>query len=149
MPFSHEERKALKINVIDGSNYFKGLLLLISKDRKITETEIQLMKRIGKTLGFEREFCDNAIHEILENKYIVDAPPEFSTKELAIKFIKDGLAIAFSDNEVHPSEGEWLRSAADKNGLDLTWFRSESVNATNRKQLPSHMEVDDLTVEYS
>ena len=139
----------MKITVIDGSNYFKGLLLLISKDRKITESEIQLMKRIGKTLGFEREFCDNAIHEILENKYIVDAPPEFSTKELAIKFIKDGLATAFSDNEVHPSEGEWLRSTADKNGLDLTWFRSESVNAINRKQLPSRMEVDDLTVEYS
>jgi uncharacterized tellurite resistance protein B-like protein len=139
----------MKITVIDGSNYFKGLLLLTRKDRKITESEVQLMKRIGKTLGFERKFCDNTIHEILENKYIVDVAPEFSTKELAIKFIKDGLALAFSDNEVHPSEEEWLRSTAEKNGLDLTWFRQESVKAANRKQLPSHLEVDDLTVEYS
>jgi uncharacterized tellurite resistance protein B-like protein len=139
----------MKISVIDGSSYFKGLLLLVRKDRKITELEIQLMKRIGKTLGFERKFCDDAIHEILENEYIVDTPPQFSTKELAIKFIKDGLALAFSDNELHPSEAEWLRSTAEKNGLDLTWFRQQSAKATNRKQLLSHMEVDDLTVEYS
>ncbi len=137
----------MKISVIDGSNYFRGLLLLIRKDRKITESEIQLMKRIGKTLGFEPEFCDNAINEILENKYIVDAPPEFSTKELTIKFIKDGLAIAFSNNAFHPSEEEWLKSTVEKNGLDLTWFRQESLNATNRKQLPSNMEVDNLIVE--
>ena len=96
----------MKITVLDGSNYFKGLLLLIRKDHKITESEIQLMKRIGKTLGFEPKFCDNAIHEILENKYIVDVTPEFSTKEIAIKFIKDGLTLAFSDNEAHPSEEE-------------------------------------------
>lgn len=139
----------MKITVIDRSNYLKGLLLLIRKDRKITESEIQFIKRIGKTLGFEREFCDNAIHEILENKYIVDAPPEFSTKELASKFVKDGLAIAFSDDEGHPSETEWLRSTAEKNGLDLTWFSEEIVNAATRKQLASHMEFDDLTVESS
>ena len=139
----------MKITVLDASNYFKGLLLLIRKDREITDSEMQLMKRIGKTLGFEREFFNNAIQDILENKYIVDAPPEFSTKELAIKFIKDGLTIAFSDNEFHSSEKEWLQSTAEKNGLDLTWFRQQNANATNRKHLPSHMEVDDLTVEYS
>jgi hypothetical protein len=139
----------MRITVLDGSNYYKGLLLLIRKDRKITESEIRLMKRIGKTLGFEREFCENAIQEILENRHIVDAPPEFSTKELAIKFIKDGLAIAVSDNEVHPSEEEWLRSTAEKNGLDLTWFRQESANAAKRKPLSSHLEVDDLKVDHS
>ena len=139
----------MKITVLDASNYFRGLLLLIRKDREITDSEMQLMKRIGKTLGFEREFFNNAIQDILENKYIVDAPPEFSTKELVIKFIKDGLTIAFSDNEFHSSEKEWLQSTAEKNGLDLIWFRQLSAYATNRKQLPSHMEVDDLTVEYS
>ena len=139
----------MKISVLDGSNYFKGLLLLIRKDRKITNPEIELMKHIGKTLGFEKEFCDGAIREVLENKYIVDTPPEFSTKELAIKFIKDGLSLAFSDNEFHPTEEEWLRSAADKNDLDLKWFLQERGNTANRKEPLAHMEVDDLTVEYS
>ena len=139
----------MKISVIDGSNYFKGLLLLIRKDDKITEPEIQLMKRIGRSLRFEPEFCDNAIREILENKFIVDVPPGFSSKDLAIKFIKDGLAIAIADKDIHPSEEEWLRSTAAKNGLDETWFRLEMDKAINRKQLPSHMEVDDLIVLFS
>jgi hypothetical protein len=139
----------MNISILDRSNYFKGLLLLIRKDRRISESEIQFMKRIGKALGFERQFCANAIHDILENNFIVDTPLKFSTKELAIKFIKDGFAIALSDNEFHPFEKEWLRSIAKKNNLNLTWFHQESINAKNRKQFPSHMEVDDLTVEYS
>jgi len=102
----------MKISPIDAGEYFRGLLLLIGKDRTITEAEKELMKRIGKTLGFEREFCDNAIRDVLENKYIADTPPEFSTNDLAMKFIKDGLAIAFSDNKLHMSEAEWLRSTA-------------------------------------
>jgi hypothetical protein len=138
----------MKITVLEGSNYFKGLLLLIRKDHQIAEPEIDLMKRIGKKLGFEARFCDNAIHEILENKYIVDETPEFSTKALATKFIKDGLALASSDKGIHPSEEEWLRSTAEKNGIDLAWVRQETEKAAQRKQLPAHMEVDDLIVEY-
>ena len=139
----------MNISVIVASNYFKGLLLLIRKDRKVTEPEVQLMKRIGKSLHFESEFCENAIREILENAFIVDAPTEFSSKELAIKFIKDGLAIAIADSDLHPSEEAWLRSTAEKNGLEETWFRQEVAKATGRKQLPSRLEVEDLTVLYS
>jgi hypothetical protein len=143
------EGNIVNISVIDRSNYFKGLLLLIRKDRRITELEIQFMKRIGKALGFERQFCVIAIHDILENNFIVDTPLEFSTKELAIKFIKDGFTVAFSDNEFHPFEKEWLRSIAKKNGIDLAWFQKESIDGTNKKQFHSHLEVDDLTVKYS
>ena len=138
----------MKIPPIDAGEYFRGLLLLIGKDRTITEAEKHLMKRIGKTLGFEREFCDNAIRDILGNEYIVDTPPKFSTNELAMKFIKDGLAIAFSDNKLHMSEAEWLKSTAEKNGLDLEWLAEEREHATRRKDLGVHLEVDDLTVEY-
>lgn len=139
----------MRISVLDASNYFRGLLLLIRKDRKTTELEIQLMKRIGSTLGFEREFCDNAIQEILENKFIVDAPPVFATMDLAMRFIKDGFTIAYADTEVHSAEEDWLRLTAEKNGLDETWFRQERTNAAVRKPFPAQLEVDGLTVEYS
>jgi hypothetical protein len=139
----------MRIKIIDGSNYFRGLLLLIRQDRKIAESEILLMKRIGKTLGFEREFCENAIHEILDNKHIPDTTPEFSSIELAKKFIKDGLAIAHSDEEVHPSEEEWLRMTAINNGVDADWFEDECSNAIARSHLPEHLEVDSLTVTHS
>lgn len=140
----------MKITVREGSEYFRGLLLLISKDRRISEPEMNLMKRIGKALGFEKDFCENAIHEILENKYVPCEPPEFSTSELAKKFIKDGLTLAGSDSEIHPFEEEWLTSTAEKNGLGVEWFVRERDNTANRRRDPdAHLEVEDLSVEYS
>lgn len=139
----------MKITLIDSVNYLKGLLLLIRKDRKVTDGEIRLMKRIGKALGFEPKFCDNAIHEILENKHIVDAPPEFSTKELAVKFIKDGLTLASCEKEVHLSEETWLRYTAEKNGLSVAWFRHLLANTPHRNRFHSCLEVESLVVQYS
>jgi len=140
----------MTITVKEGGEYFRGLLLLISKDRKITDAETVLMKRIGKALGLEKDFCDIAIREILENKFVVDEPPGFSTRELAIKFIKDGLALAGADDEAHGREVAWLKSAAKKNGLDAEWFLRERELAVRRsKDLDARLEVDDLTVEYS
>ena len=139
----------MKINIIDASNYFKGLLLLIRKDRQITQPESDLMRTIGKSLGFEKEFCDNAILEILENRYIEDIPPDFSTKELAIKFIKDGLHLAFVDHdEIHPDEERWLRSTLGKNGLDVTFFSQELEKARSTRGKPIRLEVFDLTVQH-
>ena len=139
----------MKLNIIDASNYFKGLLLLIRKDRQITQSEIDLMKSIGKSLGFEKDFCDNAIGEILDNAYIEDVPPAFSTKELATKFVKDGLYIAFVDHEhIHPDEELWLKSTAEKNGLGPGYFSREMEHARKSRGRPSRLEVFDLTVEY-
>ena len=138
----------MRISVIDGSNYFRGLLLLIRKDKKVTQPEIDMMRRIGKTLGFEKEFCDNAIADILENRFIEDTPPVFSTKELAIKFVKDGIAVSFSDADPHPSEEEWLKSTAAKNGLEEKWIAQEMENAQSKGSHTSQLEVDDLTVMY-
>jgi hypothetical protein len=138
----------MKITLMDGVNYFKGLLLLIRKDRQITDGEIGLLTRIGKALGFERKFCDDAIHEILGNRHIVDEPPEFSTKRLAVKFIKDGLALALCDKGVHPSEEDWLRSTAAKNGLRLAWFRHMLASASHRKRFHPFLEAESLVVAY-
>ena len=139
----------MKISVVDGSNYFRGLLLLIRKYRKIAEPEVQLMQRIGKALGFGKEFCDNAIREVLENEYIEDSPPKFSSSELAVRFIKDGLSLAFSDNDFDRSEEEWLRMTAEKNGLDMEWFSQERRITTTMKEPAARLEVEDLTVKYS
>jgi hypothetical protein len=138
----------MKITLIDASNYFKGLLLLIRKDGRVTDKEKELTRRIGKSLGFEKEFCDNAIHEILENKFIVDTPPEFSSRELAMKFIKDGLTLASSEDEVRAPEEEWLKSTATKNGLSVEWFSQEWQKADRTKGIDAHLEVDHLTVEH-
>jgi len=138
----------MKININDASNYFKGMLLLIRKDLKITKTEEVMMMNIGKALGFEKEFCENAIRDILENTHIEDIPPQFSSKDLAVKFIKDGLSLASSDNEMHPHEEQWLRTTAEKNGLDEQWFLEERANYDTKQESHDHLEVHDLTLDY-
>ncbi len=138
----------MNISVMDGSSYFKGLLLLIRKDRKITDKEREIMTRIGKNLGFEPGFVENAIHEILDNRFITVTPPEFSTHELAEKFIKDGLILAFSDRELHPSEENWLLSVAQCNNIDLTWLSEEKERMMTGRTPSEHLEADSLKVIY-
>lgn len=106
---------------LDKSNYFKGLLILIGKDRKISDVEKTSLRKIAKILGFNKEFCDNAISELLENEYIIESPPEFSNQEIAKAFIIDGIKIAFSDKELHIFELNWLKSISEKNSLDKEW----------------------------
>ena len=140
----------MTISVRDGSEYFRGLLLLIAKDRHISDAETILMKRIGKALGLEKDFCNNAIQEILENPFIGPEPPHFATQDLAKKFIRDGLTLAMSDDEPHESEESWLESVAAKNGIGAEWLAQErNLTPLRRKDHDSRLEVDDLTVEYS
>ncbi len=137
----------MNISTQEGSEYFRGLLLLISKDRVITEPEIMLMKRVGKALGFDQEFTQEAIETILENSYIRSDPPVFTTKELSMRFIRDGLAIARSDNGIHRVEAEWLRTVASRNDVDEEWFETEKDSvARNPKDLGAPLEVDDFKI---
>jgi len=137
----------MNISAVDASNYFKGLLLLIRKDRKVADSEIRLMKRIGKALGFEEEFCDQAIKGILENEQVRDLPPRFTTKDLAMKFVQDGLVLAHSDNELHPAEEEWLKLVAELNGLGVQWFSEKRQKASKEVTPHPHLEVEQFTVD--
>ncbi len=138
----------MNIPVIDGSNYFKGMLLLIRKDNKISEPEHVIMMRIGKALGFETGFIEDAINEILENRYISEEPPVFSSHELAEKFIKDGLILAASDKQIHPHEEEWLLSVAGANGIESSWYFNEKNSLLQLKYHTIHLDADDLDVRY-
>ena len=132
------------MNLFDRSNYFRGSLLLIRKDHKISLPESELMKRIGKALGFEKRFCANAIHEALDNEFLVDIPPKFSTNELAMKFIKDGLALAAADNFIHSSEEQWLISVVKRNSLDVRWYFAEKEKLMEKDYHHLHLEVESM-----
>jgi hypothetical protein len=139
----------MKISVKDGSEYFRGLLLLIRMDQRVTDSEASIMKRVGKALGFEREFCENAIEEILNNTFVADDPPRFSTRDLAIKFLSDALTLVSVDDGTLGSEESWLKSFAENNGLNLERFLREKENASRkRKDVYAPLEVEGLIVEY-
>jgi hypothetical protein len=121
--YSMEDAKV--VSVLDASNYLRGLLVLIRRDGKVSDGERDLVLGAGRRLGFNEEFCANAIREILENTFIDDSPPRFSTAGLAMTFIRDGLRVAWADREIHPSEADWLRSVARANSIPLAWFERE------------------------
>ena len=112
----------MKLNVFDRSNYLKGLLVLISKDKKISDDESDFIVKVGKTLGFDKEFCEEAIETLLENNYISQEPPEFSNVEFARSFIEDAISVAITDNELSQLEIGYLKAIAEKNHVDDDWF---------------------------
>jgi hypothetical protein len=111
----------MKISLIDRSFYYKGLMLLIRKDCRIHYKEGNMLMYVGKILGFESEFCRNAIEEIIHNKHVVDSPPLFSQPGITFCFLKDGLRLAASDGQVHKAEMAWLETVAENNGLGALW----------------------------
>ena len=106
---------------MDRSLYFKGLMLLIRKDRAVGEGERGLMMRIGRLFSFERGFCQAVIDEILTNCHVVDEPPLFSEPAIARCFIQDGLKLSLVDGQIHDKEWRWLKAVAAKNHLDQNW----------------------------
>jgi len=128
----------------DRSLYFKGLLLLIRKDRQTVQAEVDLMMRVCGILGFEKKFCAEAIADILKNPYIVDEPSHFSREEVAACFIRDGLSLAFADKELHAKEEQWLRATADLNGLGMDLFNRELEKARDQGGNPKRLFVEDL-----
>jgi hypothetical protein len=136
----------MNITLLDRSNYFRGLLLLLRKDQKIATSEIDMMKRVGKSLGFDAEFCDNAIREVLSNIHIKDMPPMFSSKGIAMKFIKDGFFVALADNEVHPSEEQWLRAVAERNEVDEDTLLRLHQKVMREREENVTLEADNLAV---
>ncbi len=112
----------MKISLLDRSLYYKGLMLLCRKDGIIHDKEKDLLMYIGEKLGFDRRFCEDTLNEILDNKYIFDAPPHFSETCIAKCFIRDGLRLSLVDGQMHELELAWLKAVAEKNSLDGTWY---------------------------
>jgi hypothetical protein len=111
----------MKISLTDRSLYYKGLMLLIRKDRDIRDEERKMMMHIGETLGFESSFCRDTVEEIMNNKYVNDSPPLFEEPSIALSFIRDGLRLSVSDGQAHKAELDWLEAVAENNGLGSLW----------------------------
>lgn len=94
-------------------------------DRRIDDVEKKLLIKIGKTLGFEKNFCLTAIKELLENEYISADFPIFSNEDYAKSFIQDGLRLAVSDNDLNPDELNYLKKTLQLNNLQEDWFKEK------------------------
>jgi hypothetical protein len=115
----------MEISFQDRSNYFKGMLLLMCKEGPVDEHEKNRLRRLGKILDFEPQFCEYIIRHYLDNTFIIKEPAKFSNPEIARIFIRDGIKICFADHTLHVSEIELLYKAAIENKLSGKWFARE------------------------
>ena len=126
----------MNISVIDKSNYLKGLLIVAKKDNQLAHVEKEMIRGIATKLGFAKDFYEETLHNLLANKYITDFPVIFSDKKIAESFIKDGLMLAYSDNQVSDIELQWLYNTAIENGITPEWFeekkREYRTNSTTK-----------------
>ena len=113
---------------LDRSNYVKGLLLLIGKDNKITDSERDFLQKIGSALSFDKKFIESAINELFDNEYLGNEPPVFSRKQYAEAFLRDAIQLALIDNDLSSEEFGWLQSISVANDLAHEWLENEVEN---------------------
>ena len=123
-----------RLNSLDRSYYFKGMLLLVRKDEKISLEERELLMRIGKILRFNQRFCEQTINDLLHNEHITEFPLQFSDKVWAELFLKDAIKIAYSDHELHPGEYDWLLQIARTNDINDQWLLDQLSTFLNRHE---------------
>jgi len=133
-------------NYLDRSNYVKGLLLMIGKDKKITDKEKDFLHKTGKTLSFNKKFIERAIDELLENKYLGNEPPIFSQKNYAEAFLRDAIKLAFVDNDLSSEEFDWLQSIAATNGLTNEWLKNELAYYQSGKHSHESQELEIIKI---
>ncbi len=115
----------MTVSLLDRSNYYRGLLVLAAKDRIIDRRERELMLQWGRILDFEWRFCEAAIDDLLENKYLSHEPVIFSDRKIAECFLRDAIRLALADENLHPQELNWLMDVAQVNGLTQEWLDTE------------------------
>ncbi len=115
----------MKAPLLERSKYYKGLLVLMGRDRIIDPRERELMILIGGILDFDSRFCEAAIDDLLRNKYITDQPVIFSDREMLRCFLHDAVRLALVDGEIHPQELSWLRAIVRANGLTDEYLEAE------------------------
>ncbi len=129
-------------NYLDRSNYVKGLLLLIGKDKKITDSERDFLHKIGNILSFNKKFIESAINELFENEFLGNEPPVFSQKQYAEAFLRDAIQLALVDNDVSREELDWLHSIALSNDVSDEWLKNEMEYCRSRKYLHESHELE-------
>ncbi|MDP2303359.1 MAG: hypothetical protein Q8N03_13155 [Ignavibacteria bacterium] len=108
--------------LLDKSEYLKGLLILARRNNSLDEKEKLVIRNVANRLGFSKDFYEDTLKYLLGNKYITEEPIKFSNPAIARLFVKDGLELAYSDNELCERELNWLKSIVNENHLEVDWL---------------------------
>lgn len=109
------------METLDNGNLLRGLLLLIKKDKNIWDHETRIFIKEGMKLGYDKEFCEDAIQNVLRNPNINQNSPVFFYRSNALKFLRFGISIIKEDVNPHPSKIQFLEKVAYENDLIRHW----------------------------
>jgi hypothetical protein len=114
----------MNLSLLNRSNYYRGLLVLLRRDRIIDARERAHMLQMGEVLDFDRRFCEATIDGLLSNAHITRKPVIFSDERIRRCFFRDALRLALVDGYLHPMELSWLRTAAHANNKSKQWLNA-------------------------
>lgn len=109
------------MKTLDNGNLLRGLLLLIKTDKNIWDHELRIFVQEGVKLGYDKEFCENSIRNVLRNKHINQSPPVFFYKANAIKFLRVAMSIIKEDFKPNVQKLKFLEEVALVNDLARHW----------------------------
>ena len=110
------EKLKLQISdIVDKSNYLRTLLILIRKDKNVWDHEMELFFDEGNSLGFEKNFCEDSLNNLLININIDPKPPVFFDKKIAEKLLIKGIQVINDDLKIHPEKLAFLEAVAKNN----------------------------------
>lgn len=105
----------VEITLKDKGEFLRGFLVLVKRNRNITEADKRMTMVIGKYFGFAEDFCLEAINELMENNCISEEPPIFSNEIIAEYFLKETSMIFEQFRPLELSEKKWLLKTAITN----------------------------------
>ncbi|VAX16758.1 hypothetical protein MNBD_IGNAVI01-2664 [hydrothermal vent metagenome] len=108
----------MELTYKDCSEFLRGFLVLVKKDNNICEFEKNMSMVVGEYFGFAEEFCEESIGALLENNFISEEPPIFSSKIIAEFFIEESYKILSQIHPLAPNEEEWLLKTAEANKVN-------------------------------
>lgn len=102
----------------DIGSYLQSLLQIMAADGHLHEHEQERIRAYAERIGFESGYIEEAIGNVLKNKYMPKTPPKFNSVLTAQDFLIAATELAICDGHIHPREKEWLLASAKVNGLD-------------------------------
>lgn len=130
----------MEIPQIDRSSYLKGLLITARKDNQLTDAEKSIIKKLAIRLGFSSDFFEEAISNLLDNKYITEEAIKFSNQDIAKSFIEDALKLSLSDKIITENEIDWLKETSKENGIQEIWFNKKLNDFKSKPHLMRKVE---------
>lgn len=117
----------MDISLKDRGEFLRGFLVLVKKNKDISEFDKNMTLVVGKYFGFAEDFCKEALKNLMENEYISEEPPKFSNPCIAEYFLIETYRIVKQLHPLEHNEEQWFIATAERNLVNHALIKMRSV----------------------